>query len=126
MKDGLKDIVGKRIAGVVVANSDHDPNQQVFLVFADGTTFEFYGRDFTCCAGLDRAAGLASYLKSGGGQVKKIFPAVVEAVSANQGFDEEPAEDPPLLELLQRDLDAWKAAKAAVAKAKTGSPPSRG
>ena len=117
MKDGLKDIVGKRIAGVVVAESDHDPAQQVFLVFADGTTFEFYGRQFTCCGGLDRAASLAAYIKSGGAQVKKLFPAGTATASANEGFDEAAPKE-SLAELLQRDLDAWTAAKAAVERAR--------
>jgi hypothetical protein len=42
MKDGLAAIVGRRIAGVVVAQSPHGPRQQVFLVFDDGARFELY------------------------------------------------------------------------------------
>jgi len=118
VKDGLKEIVGKKIAGVVVAESDHDPSQQVFLVFEDGTTFEFYGRQFTCCGGLDQASVLARYIQSGGAQVKKIFPAAVATASANDGFEEAPPSQEPLEDLLQRDLDAWKAAKAAVERAR--------
>ena len=44
MKRELAEIVGKRIAGVVVKESSHlSPPRQVFLIFDDGTNFEFYG-----------------------------------------------------------------------------------
>ena len=117
MKDGIQQIVGKQIAGIVVAESDHDPSQQVFLVFGDGTTFEFYGKQFNCCGGLDNAASLARYIQSGGARVKKMYPAATATASANDGFEEKPAEG-SLEDLLQRDLDAWKAAKAAVERAR--------
>jgi broad specificity phosphatase PhoE len=43
MKRELTEIVGKRIAGVVVKESSHlSPPRQVFLIFDDGTNFEFY------------------------------------------------------------------------------------
>lgn len=117
MKDGLKEIVGKRIAGVVVAESDQDSRQQVFLVFGDGTTFEFHGNHFTCSAGLKESARLANYLKSGGAQVKRIFPAALATTSANEAH-EEPAAPESLEGLLQRDLEAWKAARATVDRAR--------
>ncbi len=118
MKEGLKEIVGKRIAGVVLAESDHDPSQQVFLVFSDGTTFEFHGRQFTCCAGLDQAAALAGYIQSGGAQVKRIYPAARATVCAgNEAGPATPA-DEPLENLLKRDLDAWQAAKAWIESAR--------
>jgi hypothetical protein len=43
MAQELAEIVGKRIAGVVVKESSHlSPPRQVFLNFDDGTNFEFY------------------------------------------------------------------------------------
>ncbi len=55
MKNGLKDIVGRRIRQVVVASNDGPgPGQQVFFIFDDGTYFEFYGEDFNCTACVDR------------------------------------------------------------------------
>jgi hypothetical protein len=54
MKDGLRYIVGKRIAAVVAA-SPRAPRQQVFLVFDDDTRFEFWGENFSCCSGLEDA-----------------------------------------------------------------------
>ena len=72
MKDGLKYLVGKRIAAVVVARSKRPPRDQVFLVFADGTRFELYGENFTCCAGLDPAEGIEEYVKSGVGEIVQV------------------------------------------------------
>jgi hypothetical protein len=43
MKSGVREIVGKTIAGVVVKESDGLPRRQVFLLLTDGTYFEFYG-----------------------------------------------------------------------------------
>ncbi len=72
MKDGVKYLVGKQIAGVIVARSSQEPRHQVFLVFPDGSRFELYGENFTCCSGLDRAAGIAEYVKSGGGEIVQV------------------------------------------------------
>ena len=66
MKDGLKDIIGRQVAAVVVARSDKgSPRNQVFLVFTDGSNFEFWGDSFTCCGGVDRTRDIARYIKSG-------------------------------------------------------------
>jgi hypothetical protein len=120
MKNGFKDIIGKKIAAVVIAKSCHrSPRQQVFLVFPDGTRFEIYGENFSCAAGLDRADGIADYVESGGGEVVWVYgdasalePARA-AVAAGQP-------DGSLEALLQRDLNAWIEAKAAVARARGG------
>ena len=74
MKDGLKYIVGKEIAAVVVVESKkpRQPRHQVFLLFKDGTRFELYGDAFTCCGGLDKSEGLAGYIRSGGGEVVAV------------------------------------------------------
>src|SRR5690349_11625371 len=77
MKDGLKNIVGKQIAAVVVAKSEQAPNQQVFLVFPDGTCFEFYGQSFTCCSGLDNAEGIERYVASRGGEIVRVYGETV-------------------------------------------------
>lgn len=44
MKDGAKEILGKTIKGVVIATATGPdrPASRLFLVFADGTYFEFY------------------------------------------------------------------------------------
>ena len=129
MKNGFKDIIGKKIAAVVVAKSDRcDPRHQVFLVFPDGTRFEIYGEAFTCCSGLDRADGIADYVESGGGKVERVYgdasmlePARATSLSTgpNGGLPYGVPEPPePLEKLLTRDLNAWIEAKAAVEKAR--------
>ena len=55
MKSGVSEIIGKTIKGVVVSTRNKNtPREQVFLVFDDGTYFEFYGKEFTCASGLDK------------------------------------------------------------------------
>ncbi|MGE0594655.1 MAG: hypothetical protein AB7G23_08975 [Vicinamibacterales bacterium] len=55
MKDAIRDIVGKSIAGVVVKESDRPPRRQVFLVFSDGTYYELYSGsgDIKGAGGID-------------------------------------------------------------------------
>ena len=53
MKDGIKEIVGRTVAGVVIAyNKERSPHNQIFLIFEDGTSYEIYGDSFTCCSGV--------------------------------------------------------------------------
>ena len=125
MKDGLKEIVGKQIAAVVVATSDGPPRNQVFLVFADGSNFEFYGENFTCCGGLDRTRHIERYIESGRGQITSVYGDTVrlepERASLSTGREASPyhVAAPETLEgLMTRDLNAWIEAKAAIARAK--------
>lgn len=53
MKDGIKQIVGKTIAAVVVASNSRRPHYQIFLVFDDETSFEIFGDAMTCASGLN-------------------------------------------------------------------------
>lgn len=55
MKDGIKEIVGRTVAGVVIAyNKARPPHHQIFLIFEDGTSFEIYGDSFSCTSGVNR------------------------------------------------------------------------
>ncbi len=45
MKDGIKEILGKTITGVVVKARDGVPRSQVFLLCSDNTYFELYCHD---------------------------------------------------------------------------------
>jgi hypothetical protein len=119
MKNGFKDIIGKRIAAVVVAKSDRrDPRQQVFLVFPDGNRFEIWGENFSCCSGLDKADGIADYVEDGGGKVVNVYgdASVLEPFRRQRAPASEP--ESSIEVLLRRDLDAWLEAKAAVEKAR--------
>jgi hypothetical protein len=54
MKSGVRYIVGKTIRTVIVSErADRTPATQVFLVFTDDTSLEFYGQLFTGTNGLD-------------------------------------------------------------------------
>ena len=76
MKDGVKDIVGKTIEAVVVARNDRDPLNQVFLVFEDGTYFEFWGPNFSCAGGIVQGGKekVTSYIQKLGGRITGIYP----------------------------------------------------
>lgn len=40
--DYLSQLLGKRITGIVIKESDGTPKSQLFLLFEDGAHFEFY------------------------------------------------------------------------------------
>ena len=42
LKDGLPQLLGKRICGAVVKEGDRLPRMQVFLIFDDDTYYEVY------------------------------------------------------------------------------------
>jgi hypothetical protein len=43
MKSQIREILGKKISGVVVKEGEDEPKTQIFLLFSDGTHYEFYG-----------------------------------------------------------------------------------
>ena len=108
MKDGLRQVVGRQIAAVIVAaNEKSAPRRQVFLVFTDGTSLELYGESFTCCAGVDPAEHIERYVRAAGGRIERVYiePTCTRAPET-------------LVELVTRDLGAWQAAKDAIARAR--------
>ena len=129
MKDGLAEIVGRRVAGVVVAQSPRGPRQQVFLVFDDGTRFELYGESFTCCAGVDKAAGLADYVEMAGGEIVRTYGALayrppIPPEGRNAGdviAIRSPWGSPPWMPSKTRQIYSWALAVVAIQKAKEQS-----
>lgn len=75
MKDGVSKILGKAITAVVVGESDKNPHNQVFLVFDDGTKFEFWGADLSCASGLDQGGveEARAYIEGIGGRVVRTY-----------------------------------------------------
>ena len=70
----LKVILGKTIQAVVIRSGDHNPKDQVFLVFDDGTAYEFYGAEINSASGLD-SGGKAAALKYAtmfGGDIRTV------------------------------------------------------
>lgn len=59
----LDQIVGQRIAGVVVKSGSQSPLSQVFLVFDDGSVYEFYS-GFAWISGtwMNKANGMETAL----------------------------------------------------------------
>ena len=126
MKDGLKYIVGKRIAAVVVASSkQRSPHNQVFLVFFDGSRFELYGDNFSCCGGLDDASRIPAYVKSGQGEIVRVYDKPLAREEAADGLRVGlvPKGVTDSTGRLERDAEAWKAARAAIAVAAKNSRP---
>ena len=122
MKNGLKDIIGKQITAVVVASSDRAPKQQVFLVFADGTHFEFWGESFSCCSGLDPAEGIEPYVESGAGKIVSVYGDVRALAPTDKSkvlaLHDDMSVPATLEKVLKRDLDAWREAQVAIGKAR--------
>lgn len=127
MKDGVKYIVGKQIAAVIVVKSKWPPHHQVFLVFPDGTRFEFWGENFSCCSGLDQADRIEEYVKSGGGEIQQVYADSIEwNTSPDQPLSTGPGPVPPyhvpapetLPDAKGREIKAWEVARAAIAKAR--------
>jgi hypothetical protein len=75
MQAGLGKIVGKTISHVVVGAADHGSREIVYLVFQDGTAFEFYGSDFSCASGLDRGgvSKVVTNMQKGGSRVYQVY-----------------------------------------------------
>lgn len=69
MKPAVKNIIGKEITGVFVREASswqYRPQTQLFLIFSDGTYYEFYSdSNITGAGGVD---------KGGIEEVKKYMP----------------------------------------------------
>lgn len=72
MKSYIEQIVGKTILGVVVRESETEPNRQVFLVFTDETHFELYGRFFAFGKHV-HPGGMEHIIKSAELGAKEVF-----------------------------------------------------
>ena len=51
--DGFRNILGKRVAGLVVTQCGVSPERQLFLIFDDNTHYELFGSDVRGCKGVD-------------------------------------------------------------------------
>lgn len=82
MKRGIPELLGKTIAGVVLAENSSGTRHELLLVFADDTFFEFRGTALAGGAGLDRGnlKAATSYARlSGCGKVKVHQPSWTSA-----------------------------------------------
>jgi hypothetical protein len=126
MKDGLKEIIGRQIASVVVAHSEKgSPRHQVFLVFTDGSNFELWGDSFSCCGGVDRTRDIERYVQSGGGKIVKVHTNPMDDAQPSLPFSTGPVPFPyhvpaqdSLEDVMTRELAAWNLAKQAICRAR--------
>ena len=126
MKDGLKEIIGRQIAAVVVASSDkRSPRNQVFLVFSDGSNFEFWGDTFSCCGSVNRTRDIERYIASGGGKITAVYTDPAQERLPKQPMSTGPTPavyhvpaGHDLENLMTKDLAAWRLAKQAIFRAK--------
>jgi hypothetical protein len=84
IKSAISGIIGKTIIGVVVTRNDCEPENQLFIVFSDGTQYEIWG-EFSTGGGLARGGmdEAERYARSFGGEVTHIerlgkLPALVQ------------------------------------------------
>lgn len=75
MRDSVRQIIGKTVTSIVVAESDSTPRNQLFLVFDDGTSFEFWGEHCQCASGLDGdgVKEILAYIKRSNGEVITVY-----------------------------------------------------
>jgi len=52
VKSGLKDMIGRTVSAVVIAERPHSPKVLLFLAFTDGTFYEIYGDDIHATSGV--------------------------------------------------------------------------
>lgn len=63
MREEISQILGKTIKAVVVSEENRSqPRMQVFLIFTDNTSYEFYGDLFRGAGGLDQG-GIDAVIK---------------------------------------------------------------
>jgi len=77
MKQGIKEIIGKTITSIIaVENQEPSYHNQVFLIFSDNTSFEFYGTGITCASGIDKYGidGVNKRIERTDGKIKYQYP----------------------------------------------------
>lgn len=79
MRPGIEQIVGRRISGVVVKGDANVTPKMVFLLFDDGTAYEFYG-----------SIGTTSGIRQGGAAFAREYlaeshPVIFEHLLASDG-----------------------------------------
>jgi hypothetical protein len=79
MKSGIEQIIGKTVAGVVVADSHirKYPDKHIFITFTDDTFFEIYGENFSGASGLETGGlvGVENCVKQLGASITATYVA---------------------------------------------------
>ena len=95
MKSVVGGLIGRTVSGVIVAESEKRPRQQVFLTFTDGTYFEFWGDQFSCAGGLQRGgiSEVTAYVENTmGAKVSQMHrpPEYHQPLPSKQWIDPDP------------------------------------
>jgi hypothetical protein len=72
IKSAIRDVIGRTSAGVFITKNRGEPQNQLFIVFSDGTHYEIWGHVSTA-GGVDRG-GLDEaerYARSFGGELTR-------------------------------------------------------
>ena len=81
MRNALKEILGKRIAGVVAKKREEiNPPYQIFLIFSDRTNIEFYidGNEIKTTSTLSE--GSLKEVREYGGEESIVFDAFDDSI----------------------------------------------
>jgi len=81
MRNALKEILGKRIAGVVAKKrKEKNPSYQIFLIFSDRTNIEFYvdGNEIKTTSTLSK--GSLKEVREYGGEESIVFEAFDDSI----------------------------------------------
>jgi hypothetical protein len=79
VKSGAREVVGRRISGVIAKEGKGSPRSQVFLLFDDGTYYEFYSDSpIRGTGGVDRGGyeSVLGYLR--GPERDPVFAALAD------------------------------------------------
>ena len=96
MQQGVRNILGKRIKGVVVTEGSSGPRSQVFLIFSDNTYYEFFS--------FSTIRGISEVCEGGLEEVKDYMPANAILLEC---CEEEPRATTLGARLCQSFLRAW-------------------
>ena len=121
LKTGLKDVIGKEVAAVVVAESGAGSAAAGVFLYPGRHLLEFYGRDSPAVPALIRAERIERYVESGGGRIGAGRMGDAMAVRRRLGAERSPGPG-SVEQLMARDLVAWRVAKEAIAKASRITP----
>jgi len=84
MKDGIKEIIGKTISGIVVKDCGGPPRSQVHLIFDDDTYFELY------TSGTETIKGAGGVYRGDINRVIELHAKAENILVASSGIDLHP------------------------------------
>jgi len=81
MDSSVKQIIGKRIKGIVAKKHDYQPHSQLFLIFSDETYYEFYTYMSEICATGGVCVGGLEKVREYMGEEDVVFVAIDHSIN---------------------------------------------